>query len=48
MSVKTHCHRFFHGGQWQGGFTPTGTLCPSVNPAICLPPSVFNSTLAVS
>lgn len=33
----------FSGGQWQGGHAPAGSLCRSVNPAICLPPNTFDS-----
>ena len=36
----------FSGGQWQGGYTPAGSVCRSVNPAICLPPHTFDSVTA--
>ena len=36
----------FFGGQWQGGYTPAGSCCRSVNPAICLPPHTFDSVTA--
>ena len=29
----------FYGGQWQGGFMPTGLVASTANLAICLPPT---------
>ncbi|MDF7675810.1 hypothetical protein PT286_03560 [Neisseriaceae bacterium ESL0693] len=47
MSVSHTINTSFYGGQWQGGLMPTGSLCQSFNPAICLPSSLFESNVRV-
>ena len=48
VCTPRHKCAFLNGRQWQGGYTPAGSMCRSANPAICLPPNTFSSVTAAN